>query len=298
MDESCMICSGRGCQQTITCQFVLRSFGAPITSRNLERIICKTVFLGSQPFWFERPALGLNLDTTIEKTYTREPSLKQLAFGSSRMSYSGNPTNACRFHRDGCHPTGLQPSSHGVQIFGERIEYSHGTLLTIRRHSCKNLTRSDINASGLGSRHGRSARHIPLRFFRRPSWASVFSLRDFPCFLLSDIARSFGYRQRPDRATKSTLWIGINLIQAVTTVWRTKSGAMLLIGVNCSTTDSTAYFRCLSLLPECPKRGPDRVPLSYGDRLKKVSTKSSTPSRHNARRPKPISRVKNILAGR
>jgi|HubBroStandDraft_6_1064221.scaffolds.fasta_scaffold195482_2 hypothetical protein len=27
--------------------------GSPITLRNLERIICKTVFLGTQPFWFE-----------------------------------------------------------------------------------------------------------------------------------------------------------------------------------------------------------------------------------------------------
>jgi hypothetical protein len=57
---------------------------------------------------------------------------------------------------------------------------------------------------------------------------------------------------------KSTLWIGINLnYQAVTTVWRTKAGTMLSIGLDCSTTALTAYFRCLALLSECLKREPD-----------------------------------------
>jgi hypothetical protein len=46
---------------------------------------------GSQPFWFERPALGLNLDATIEKTYTREPSLKQLAFWLTRDLEAKSP---------------------------------------------------------------------------------------------------------------------------------------------------------------------------------------------------------------
>jgi hypothetical protein len=55
---------------------------------------------------------------------------------------------------------------------------------------------------------------------------------------------------------KSTLWIGINPNRAVTTVWRTKPGTMLSIGLNYSTTDTTAYFRCLSLLSECPRRTP------------------------------------------
>lgn len=31
---------------------------------------------------------------------------------------------------------------------------------------------------------------------------------------------------------------------------------MLSIGLNYSTTDTTAYFRCLSLLSECPRRAP------------------------------------------
>jgi hypothetical protein len=31
---------------------------------------------------------------------------------------------------------------------------------------------------------------------------------------------------------------------------------MLSIGLNYSTTDTTAYFRCLSLLSECPRRTP------------------------------------------
>ncbi len=43
------------------------------------------------------------------------------------------------------------------------------------------------------------------------------------------------------------------LPQAVTTVWGTKLGTTLLNGFN-STTDDTAYFRCLLLLPRIDYR--------------------------------------------
>src|SRR6266567_3521776 len=58
--------------------------------------------------------------------------------------------NTGRFHRDGGDPTRLQPLGHGLQIFGERIKYPHGRLVTIRRHSYKNLPRPNINAGSIG----------------------------------------------------------------------------------------------------------------------------------------------------
>jgi len=54
------------------------------------------------------------------------------------------------------------------------------------------------------------------------------------------------------------------LRQTVTTVWRTKLGATLLIGFN-STTDQTAYFALPVAQPGCrTRRNPCQVPLQYG----------------------------------
>src|SRR5712691_13215171 len=67
----------------------------------------------------------------------------------------------------------------------------------------------------LGSRHGRSATHIPFRFFRRPNWAWVFGLRVFPCFLLLDtysapLAPGSGQIAQ----TKGTLWVALSQFYA------------------------------------------------------------------------------------
>ena len=100
-----------------------------------------------------------------------------------------NPIYACGFHRHGSDPTGLQPLRHRLQILRERLEYSHRRLVTIRRHGYIDLPRSNVNAASigppaLGSRHGRSAMHIPFCFFPRPVGPLLFRVRAFPCFSL------------------------------------------------------------------------------------------------------------------
>src|SRR3954468_1069269 len=85
--------------------------------------------------------------------------------------------------------------------------------------------------AALGSRQGRSSKHIPFRLLRRPDRLVIFGWQTLPCFLSSGMGHSSGSRQRPDRAHKDTLWIGINLHEVVTTGWRTKPGTRLSTGL-------------------------------------------------------------------
>src|ERR1017187_227594 len=119
----------------------------------------------------------------------------------------------------------------------------------------------------LGSRSGRSSRHIPLRLRPRlPLLAFALSSASGACFSCSDI-----YLTLSTQATaKSRKWKysfkrnqpGV-LPQTVTTVWRTELGTTLLIGFN-STTVLSAYFRYLGI-HQCPATAAMRqVPLQYG----------------------------------
>jgi hypothetical protein len=53
---------------------------------------------------------------------------------------------------------------------------------------------------------------------------------------------------------EGTLWIGINLNQAVTIVWRTKPGTMLSIGLKLQHHCIDGLLPLLVALPECPRR--------------------------------------------
>src|SRR5712691_8592846 len=129
------------------------------------------------------------------------------------------------------------------------------------------ISRAPISIpAALGSRHGRSARHIPFCFFRRPRWAWLLGGASLSLlFVVGHLQRSLAPDSGQIAQQKGTLWIGINLNQAVTTVWRTKPGTMLSIGLK-------LQHHCINgLLPllvadlTMPQaENPNRVPLSYG----------------------------------
>ncbi len=87
-----------------------------------------------------------------------------------------NPINAGCFHRDRRDPTGLQPSGHRVQIFGERLENSYWTPVSIRRHGYKNLSCPNINAPGIGLQTRPVCQAHPLLLFP-PAELSVATRR-------------------------------------------------------------------------------------------------------------------------
>jgi hypothetical protein len=63
---------------------------------------------------------------------------------------------------------------------------------------------------------------------------------------------------------KGTLWIGINLHQAVTIVWRTKPGTMLSIGLKLQHHCIDGLLPLLVASSRMPQAQGNRVPLSYG----------------------------------
>jgi hypothetical protein len=79
---------------------------------------------------------------------------------------------------------------------------------------------------------------------------------------------------------KSTLWIGINPNRAVTTVWRTKPGTMLSIGLNYRTTDTTAYFAACRFLQSAPGGHRTEFLFRIGDSMKSIVFPSESTARY------------------
>src|SRR3982751_4503959 len=145
-----------------------------------------------------------------------------------------NPINAGRFHGYGCDSAGFQPLDHRVQIFSERIEYSHWAFVAVGRHGHKNLPRSNIDAASvrLQTRPVFPTHPLPLfppaglsHRFRLVSLSLLFILRHYLSLLwLQATARSRS--KRVLFGSESTY-----MREAVTTVWRTKPGTKLSIGL-------------------------------------------------------------------